>query len=175
MFIRHSCLVIPILFLAVRASSAVPVSESSRTINFQRDVRSILSDNCFQCHSPGKATRMAELRLDTRDGAFAKRANGTTIVPGDPEASLLSKRITHENEMMRMPPRYSKKELSKEQIAVLQRWIEEGASWDQHWSFKAIERPDPPVVKNETWVRSPLDRFVLARPDAEVACMILPI
>ena len=118
---------------------------------------------------------MAELRLDTRDGAFAKRANGTTIVPGDPEASLLSKRITHENEMMRMPPGYSKKELSKEQIAVLQRWIEEGASWDQHWSFKAIERPDPPAVKNETWVRSPLDRFVLARPEAEVACMILPI
>ena len=59
----------------------------------------------FQCHGPDKATRMAELRLDTRNGAFAKRANGTTIVPGDLEASLLSKRITHENEMMRMPPR----------------------------------------------------------------------
>ena len=167
MSIRHSCLVIPILFLAVRVSSAAPVSESSRTVDFQRDVRPILSDNCFQCHGPDKATRMAELRLDTRNGAFAKRANGTTIVPGDPEASLLSKRITHENEMMRMPPRYSKKELSKEQIDVLQRWIEEGASWDQHWSFKAIEQPDPPAVKNEPWVRSPLDRFVLARLEAD--------
>ena len=167
MSIRQSCLVIPILFLAARASSAVPVSESSRTVDFQRDVRPILSDNCFQCHGPDKAARMAELRLDTRNGAFAKRANGTTIVPGDQEASLLSKRITHENEMMRMPPRYSKKELSKEQIDVLQRWIEEGASWDQHWSFKAFERPDSPAVKNETWVRGPLDRFVRARLEAE--------
>ena len=167
MAIRPSCLVIPILFLAVTASSPVPVSESSRTIDFQRDVRPILSDNCFLCHGPDKGTRMAELQLDTRDGAFAKRANGTTIVPGDPEASLLYKRITHENEMMRMPPADSKKELAKEQIGVLRRWIEEGASWDQHWSFKAIERPESPAVKNKTWVRSPLDRFVLTRLEAE--------
>ena len=167
MSIRPSCLVIPILFLAVTASSTVPVSESSRTIDFQRDVRPILSDNCFQCHGPDKGTRMAELRLDTQDGAFAKRANGTTIVPGDPEASLLYKRITHENEMMRMPPTYSKKELAKEQIGILRRWIAEGASWDQHWSFKAITRPEPPAVKNEAWVRSQLDRFVLTRLEKE--------
>ena len=167
MSMRPLCLVIPILFVAVTASSPVPVSESSRTIDFQRDVRPVLSDNCFQCHGPDKGTRMAELRLDTQEGAFAKRANGTTIVPGDPEASLLYKRITHENEMMRMPPAYSKKELAKEQIGVLRRWIEEGASWDQHWSFKAITRPKPPAVKNETWVRSPLDRFVLSRLEAE--------
>ena len=167
MAIRPSCLVIPILFFAVTASSPVPVSESSRTIDFQRDVRPILSDNCFQCHGPDKGTRMAELQLDTRDGAFAKRANGTTIVPGDPEASLLYKRITHENEVMRMPPAYSKKELTKEQIEILKSWIQQGASWDQHWAFKAITRPKLPAVKNEAWVRSPLDRFVLTRLEKE--------
>ena len=167
MSILHACLVTAILSLSVTASSAAPGSESSLTIDFQRDVRPILSNNCFQCHGPDKGTRMAELRLDTREGAFAKRAKGTTIVPGDREASLLYQRITHEDETMRMPPVYSKKELAKEQIAVLRKWIEEGASWDRHWSFKEIERPELPVVKNETWVRSPLDRFVLARLEAE--------
>lgn len=110
---------------------------------------------------------MAELRLDTQDGAFAKRASGITIVPGNPEASLLSRRITHENEMMRMPPRHSKRELSEQQIKVLQNWIKQGASWDQHWSFKMIKRPDLPTVKNKTWVRNPLDRFILARLEME--------
>ena len=165
MLIRRFCLVI--LFLLVPAPSAAPVSESSPTIDFQRDVRSILSDNCFQCHGPDKSTRMAELRLDTQESAFAKRPNGTTIVPGDLEASLLYQRITHENGIIRMPPAYSKKELTKEQIDVLQRWIELGASWDQHWSFKTIERPEPPAMKNETWARSPLDRFILKRLEAE--------
>ena len=163
MSIRRSCLVIPILFLAVTASSAGPVSESSGTADFQRDVRPILSNSCFQCHGPDAKTRMADLRLDTREGAFAQRENGSAIVPGDSDASLLYQRITHENQMMRMPPAYSKKELTKEQIDVLRRWIEEGASWNQHWSFKAIERVEPPAVKNEAWVLRPLDRFILAR------------
>ena len=143
------------------------ISESSRTIDFRRDVRPILSDYCFRCHGPDKGTRMAELRLDTQGVAFAKWTDGTTIVPGDPEASLLHKRITHENEMMRMPPAYSRKELAKGQMDVLRRWTEEGASWDQRWSCKAFERPDSPAVKNETWVCSPLDRLVRARLEAE--------
>ena len=163
MSIRRLCLVIPILFLAVTASSAGPVSESSGTADFQRDVRPILSNSCFQCHGPDAKTRMADLRLDTREGAFAQRENGSPIVPGDSDASLLYQRITHENQMMRMPPGYSKKELTKEQIEILKSWIEQGASWDQHWSFKALERLEPPAVKNEAWVRRPLDRFILAR------------
>ena len=168
MSIRHPSPVIAIVFLAVTASSAAQVSESSRTVDFQRDVRPILSDNCFQCHGPDEGTRTAALRLDTEEGAFARRPNGTIIAPGDLEASLLYQRITHENERMRMPPpALSNKTLSTEQIDVLRRWIEEGASWDQHWSFKRIERHAPPAVNNEAWVRSPLDRFVLARLEAE--------
>ena len=167
MAVRHSCLVILILSLVVTVSWAAPVSGSSRTIDFQRDVRPILSDNCFQCHGPDKSTRMAELRLDSQEGAFAKRPNGTTISPGDLKASLLYQRIAHQNEIMRMPPAYSKKELTKEQIDVLRRWIEQGASWDQHWSFKTIARSELRAVKNETWARSPLDRFILERLEAE--------
>ena len=169
MSIRYLCLVLPILFLAQTTSSAAPspTTPTASTIDFQREVRPILSDNCFPCHGPDKSMRMAELRLDTQEGAFAKRANGTPIVPGDAEASLLYQRIAHENEPMRMPPPLSTKKLATEQIDILRKWIEEGASWDQHWSFKAIQRLDPPAVNDETWVRSPLDRFILAQLEAE--------
>ena len=165
---RQSSPVAAILLLAVAASAAAQVPESSRAVDFQRDVRPILSDNCFQCHGPDQGTRRAALRLDTEDGAFATRPNGTTIARGDLGASLLYQRITHENDTMRMPPpALSNKTLSTEQIDVLRRWIAEGASWDQHWSFTGIDRPAPPAVTNEAWARSPLDRFVLARLDSE--------
>ena len=166
--IRHPWCVLSIVVLAVPTAAAAQVAESSRAVDFQRDVRPILSDNCFQCHGPDRRTRRVALRLDTEDGAFATRPNGTPIAPGDVEASLLYQRITHENERMRMPPpALTTKTLSPEQIDVLRTWIEEGASWDQHWSFKGIERPAPPAVENEAWVRSALDRFVLARLEAE--------
>ena len=142
-------------------------SEVLCAIDFQRDVRPILSNNCFQCHGPDKAARLAMLRLDTRSGAFAKRENGKTISPGDPEASLLYQRITHDNEMMRMPPEHSKKQLTKEQIEILRKWIEDGALWEQHWSFKVIESVEVPEVENKAWIRNPIDRFVLARLESE--------
>ena len=136
-------------------------------VDFQRQVRPILSDNCFACHGPDAETRMADLRLDTREGAFAQRQNGSPVIPGDFNTSLLYQRVTHQNETLRMPPAHSKKELTEEQIEILKSWIEQGASWDQHWSFKAVKRPEPPAVKNEAWVRSPLDRFILARLEKE--------
>ena len=90
------------------------------------------------------------------------------MVPADPEASLLYQRVTHGEERLRMPPpALSNKTLSAEQIDVLTRWIEEGASWDQHWSFEAVAEQAPPVVTGEAWVRNPIDRFVLARLEAE--------
>ena len=163
---RHLC-VLAMFVLTVPASVAAQQTASPRTVDFQREVRPILSDNCFRCHGPDQSTRQARLRLDTHDGAFAARPNGTTIVPGDLEASLLYTRITHADERLRMPPpAVSNKTLSPAQIDVLRRWIEEGASWDQHWSFTTIEQDDPPAVADAAWVRSPLDRFVLARLEA---------
>ncbi len=168
--IRRS-LAASVLFLTGAWSTAAQVSDQPATIDFQRLVRPILTDNCFQCHGPDPRTRQAKLRLDIEDGAFAERPSGTTIVPGDPQKSLLYQRITHESDTMRMPPpRLTKKTLSAEQKDVLRRWIEEGASWVQHWSFKPVERIDPPPitdVTDETWVRNPIDRFVLARLEAE--------
>ena len=100
---RHLC-VLAMCVLTVPASVAAQQTASPRTVDFQREVRPILSDNCFRCHGPDQSTRQARLRLDTHDGAFAPRPNGTTIVPGDLEASLLYTRITHADERLRMPP-----------------------------------------------------------------------
>jgi len=171
------------LFLTALASAAcgstavlwAAAAEPAPAVDFQRDVRPILSDNCFACHGPDEATREADLRLDTRDGAFSERPpagrstrpRGPAVVPGDLDASLLVERINHTDALRRMPPEVSQKSLSDDQIATLTRWVEQGAPWDEHWSFAAIDRPAPPEVEDETWGRDPLDRFILARLEAE--------
>ncbi len=164
-FHRHG--LITCLALGLLLAGAPSPAASIDPVDFQRQVRPILSDNCFACHGPDAETRMADLRLDTREGAFAQRQNGSPVIPGDFNTSLLYKRITHQNEVLRMPPSHSKKELTEDQIEILKSWIEQGASWDQHWSFKAVKRPEPPGVENEGWASSPLDRFVLARLEKE--------
>lgn len=128
----------------------------SADIDFNRDIRPILADNCFHCHGPDEATREADLRLDTEQGAFAAR---DTIVRGDPAASELISRITHTDGDQRMPPADSKKSLTQEQISLLKDWIRDGAKWDEHWAFKKIRNPKPPQTP-AGWVRNEIDQFV---------------
>ena len=171
-----------LFLLAVATAACGPMAslwaaavEPAPAVDFQRDVRPILSDNCFACHGPDEATREADLRLDTRDGAFSERPpagrsnqpRGAAVVPGDASASLLVERINHADRLRRMPPEVSQKSLSDHEIDTLTRWIEQGAPWDEHWSFAAIERPAPPAVDDEAWARDPLDRFILARLETE--------
>jgi hypothetical protein len=132
-------------------------------VDFQRAVRPILSDNCFHCHGPDQNTRMADLRLDTREGAFAAREGGSPIVPGNAKASLLYQRIIDSDPARRMPPEYSHKKLSDEQKEILRRWIDQGASFKEHWSFVAPARPPLPKVKQSGWVRNPIDNFIVAK------------
>jgi len=132
-------------------------------VDFQRDIRPVLSDNCFACHGPDSQTRMAELRLDRKDDAFAPRKTGAAIVPGNPDASLLYQRITDPKPARRMPPLHSHKTLTDEQKATLRRWIAQGASWREHWSFTAPTRPAMPSVKDKSWPRNPIDHFILAK------------
>ena len=136
---------------------------ASAKVSFQREVRPILSDSCFLCHGPDKGRRMMGLRLDTREGAFAKRTSGTVIVPGKPQASLLYQRISASNPNKLMPPVSSHKKLAAEQKETLKRWIEEGANWEEHWAFQAPVQRELPAVLNSSWARNPIDRFILAR------------
>ena len=168
---RLSSVAMAIAICGPAASFGATAAEPAPAVDFQRDVRPILSDNCFACHGPDEATREADLRLDTRDGAFSarppagrsNRPRGPAVVPGDIDTSLLVERINHTDALRRMPPEVSQKSLSDEQIETLTRWIEQGAPWDEHWSFAAIDRPAPPEVEDETWARDPFDRFILAR------------
>jgi hypothetical protein len=139
----------------------------ARTIDFQKQIRPILSDNCFQCHGPDQKTRMAGLRIDTREDAVARRNNGAAIVPGKPEASLLYTRIAEKDANRRMPPPYSHKSLTSQQVDLLKRWIAEGAPWQEHWAFHPPAKSKPPVVKNAAWPGNAVDRFILARLEAQ--------
>jgi hypothetical protein len=140
---------------------------AEKPVDFQRQIRPILSENCFQCHGPDSGTRMAGLRLDLKDGIFAARKGGAAVVPGDPSASLLYQRVSEKNPARRMPPEYSHKSLTQPQIDLLKRWIEEGAAWKEHWAFQAPHRPAPPAVHDAAWVRNDIDRFILARLESQ--------
>jgi hypothetical protein len=137
-------------------------------VDFARDVRPILSDRCFACHGPDEATRKVGLRLDTEEGAKKSRGAHTPVIPGDVAGSELLKRVAPANPAMRMPPPYSgRKPLSEQEVATLRTWIEQGAKWQGHWSFTAPVRPAEPPVQKRTWVRNPIDRFILARLERE--------
>ncbi|MBL8215625.1 MAG: DUF1553 domain-containing protein, partial [Bryobacterales bacterium] len=135
--------------------------------DFQRQIRPILSDNCFACHGPDSKTRMAGLRLDLKEDALAARKNGAAIVPGKPETSLLYQRLVETRPALRMPPAASHKTVTPQHVALIKQWITEGAPWQEHWSFIAPKKPAPPAVKNVAWVKTPIDRFVLARLEAQ--------
>jgi hypothetical protein len=167
---------IPLLALVVTAVIAPPVaSANSETaegdlgerLDFNRDVRPILSDRCFACHGPDAAKRKAGLRLDTPEGAYgALREGGHAIVPGDLDASEMARRLRSTDQDEVMPPPELKRPLSDAERATLLRWIEEGAEYKPHWAFVAPHAPATPAVKDAAWARDPIDRFVLARLDA---------
>ena len=140
---------------------------AAERLHFDRDIRPILSDKCYACHGPDPAQRQAELRLDTKEGAFSAPSGYPIIVPGEPENSELVARITHADVEQRMPPQSSNRQPTQEQIDTLIRWIAEGAEWEEHWVYDLPERVEPPTVKDSTWVSNPIDRFILGRLEAE--------
>jgi mono/diheme cytochrome c family protein len=157
-----------VIGLALLLLSTVPgFAEGPAAVEFNRDIRPILADNCFACHGPDKNQRKAGLRFDTEEGAFADRDGAKAIVPGKPGESELFRRISAPNEKERMPPAKFGKKLSQRQVDLLRRWIEQGAKWQKHWSLLPPARPDLPPVRDGAWVRNPIDRFILARLEQE--------
>ena len=155
--------------VAVLACSMPALSgHAGEAIDFNRDVRPLLSDRCFACHGPDAEDRQAGLRLDAREHAVAALASGATaVVPGDPAASALLARITSTDPDVVMPPPHVGKPITPAEAEVLRRWIAAGAEYRGHWAFARVERPEPPAVRDVAWPRSPVDRFVLARLEAE--------
>ncbi len=136
-------------------------------VDFAREIRPILAANCFDCHGPDPADRKANLRLDVNDGLTEPRNGRRILVPGKPDESELFRRIASSDPDYRMPPPSSGKTLTDAQIARIKQWIEEGAKWEQHWSFRPVRAPRVPLPHRIAWCRNPIDAFVLARLERE--------
>jgi hypothetical protein len=136
-------------------------------ISFNRDIRPLLSDNCFHCHGPDEKARKAKLRLDLRQTTIASESNPEApIIPGQPESSEFFARIASADPDEKMPPTDSHKRLTPVQVDLFRRWIVEGAEWEEHWAFRVPTPVEAPIVAG-TWGRNEIDRFVLARLEAE--------
>ncbi|MBY0374159.1 MAG: DUF1553 domain-containing protein [Bryobacteraceae bacterium] len=149
-----------ILWAAVGLSAAT--TTTTKKLDFNRDVRPILSDRCFACHGPDETSRKAGLRLDTRAGLLERKG---VVVGGQADASRLIKRVMAKAPPTRMPP--TGEALTDRQIQTLKQWINEGAVWEDHWSYVPPKKAAEPVIKNPAWAKTAIDKFVLARLERE--------
>jgi len=145
----------------------VVLLQAEDPVDFKRDIRPILSNTCFLCHGPDDKRRKGDLRLDTKEGAFRVLDGKQSFVPGNLDKSEAWRRITTKDADDHMPPAKSGKQLTPKQIELLKKWIQQGAKWENHWSFIPPERPALPDVKAKAWVRSPIDAFILAKLEHE--------
>ena len=151
-------LAIAFLALLPAIGSAQPLPAK---IDFNRDVRPILSNNCFSCHGPDEKVRKAKLRLDTHEGAIA-----ASVVPGKPDASELITRLTATpDDASIMPPAKTGKKLTPREVDILKQWVKEGANYSTHWAYVPPKRPEVP--KSSTQLKTPIDAFIQARLRAE--------
>jgi hypothetical protein len=148
--------------LVAFVSFVVATSARAAGPEYNRDVRPILADNCFACHGADSAARKAKLRLDVRDEAIKAGA----IVPGKPDESEALRRVLTDDPQELMPPPKTKKTLTAKQKDLLKHWIAAGAEYQKHWSLIAPVRPPLPAVKDKSWVRNPIDNFILAKLEA---------
>ncbi|MFO0791570.1 MAG: PSD1 and planctomycete cytochrome C domain-containing protein [Pirellulales bacterium] len=147
-----------LLFTASPLNSGV-----TAPLEFNRDIRPILSDNCFACHGPDPKHRQADLRLDVWKSEGEVHGAEAAIDPANTEHSELLQRITSHDADEQMPPPNSGKALKPEQVAMLRQWLKEGAKYQVHWAFALPERPAVPEVNDKAWVRNPIDAFVESR------------
>ena len=156
------------VFLSLSAFSLL-VAHSSRItaaaeppIDFNRDIRPILSNVCFDCHGPDKNQRKADLRLDQKEDVFRERGGYSLVSPGKPDDSELLSRITDTDPRQRMPPPDALRQLTPPQIDLIQTWIKQGARWQEHWAYVPPTHVPPPEVAGDTpFVRNDIDRFIL--------------
>src|SRR5687767_5642842 len=163
-----------LLTSAVRLSSQIPIEKipddaaaQGRAVEFNRDIRPVLSDKCFTCHGPDKARRLTKLRFDVEADAKQDLGGRFAILPGAAAKSEMIRRITAADPARRMPPVASGRTLTGREIQLIERWIEQGARWDNHWSFIAPRRAPLPDLRNTSWARNEIDFFVLNRLQTE--------
>ena len=159
------------LWLATGLPTAFGAGDGSPAkVDFNREIKPILSNACYRCHGPDAAERKGGtdgVRFDTAEGLFADVGGHSAVVPGKPEASEILKRVTSTDPDIVMPPKGHGKPLTPREIELLTDWIKQGARVSRHWSYIVPVRPELPVVKQTGWPRNPIDRFILARLEQE--------
>ena len=162
---KNWLIAVPVIFVGIIISTLSGNSEQEydlpEQVDFNYHIRPILSQNCFMCHGPDSSTRKANLRLDNFEGATAHlERGGAAIVPGNIGKSLLVDRISSEDPEFHMPPPEAKKTLSGREVALMKRWIDQGAKWKPHWAFVKPQLPDLPNDIPETSVSNVIDHLI---------------
>jgi mono/diheme cytochrome c family protein len=155
--------VMGLCWLGLAGPTSAAESAQARPVDFNREIRPILSAHCFACHGPDAAERKAELRLDTKAGALADLGGHFALAPGKADESELVRRISSSDPNEVMPPATSGKKLTADQIALLRRWVVEGAPWQGHWAYVKAARPAVPPASAAPDAATPIDRFVRAK------------
>jgi hypothetical protein len=136
-------------------------------VDFNRDIRPLLSNNCLICHGPDEEERAADLRLDTQSGSREDLGGHSAVVPGDPDSSEMLVRILSDDEYDTMPPEGKGRRFTPAEVDLIRRWIQEGASYAKHWSYEKPVRSPIPEVSDGDWPRNAIDAFILSRLDQE--------
>ena len=157
------------LLLAVAGARFAGAAEAGKgKVDFNRDIRPILSENCFKCHGPDEGARKSKLRFDVRSEPLRPAKSGEiAIVPGSPEKSEMIKRVAAPDPDDRMPPLKTGRKLKDTQIDLLKKWIAQGAPYATHWAYVKPVRPPLPIVADKRWAKNQIDQFVLARLERE--------
>lgn len=154
-----------ILLTAVLSYSCTEKNDLPETVDYNYHIRPVLSDRCFKCHGPDAGQRKANFRLDTEEGAYAalkEKKGWHGIIPGDPEKSEVFLRINSKDTAEVMPPPSSNLALSQREIALIKKWISQGAKFRKHWAFIPPQKIDPPKL-NDDWVSNDIDKFILQK------------
>jgi hypothetical protein len=147
-------------------ATTIRAGEGTERVDFNRQIRPILSESCYQCHGPDRNNRKADLRLDLREGLFRSVEGTTVVVPSKPEESELLARITSDDPELRMPPPEIGRPLSPDRIDLIRRWVAQGAEWKGHWAYLPLAQPHVPAAPPGEAALSEIDRFVRARQSA---------
>ena len=177
--LRHTTLAFAALaaFAVAPSAEAMPATKEGLEF-FEKNVRPILIDRCYECHSAEKNSSKGGLILDSMDGAYKGGDEGPSVIPGDLEKSLLIKAVRYTDPEFSMPPKKTGGKLPDEKIAILEEWVKMGAPMPsggaakltgltgkarEHWAFQPVTKPTVPEVKNKAWVKTPIDAFILAK------------
>ena len=154
-------------FLACWCLASSTLAAEPVPVSFTRQIQPLFADRCFACHGPDEQTREADLRLDLRASVFDRDSESPLIVPGDSGKSQLFERISSHDPDLQMPPPSATRQLKKNEIDLIRRWIDQGADWQEHWAFIPPTRPALPEVSDADWPRNGIDQFILSRLDQE--------